>query len=93
MDLPPVTIILTTYATSMYTNIQIRPELNQIVQYFNGNKTKYQHLPVFAMLRALHLIRINKIFRFGDSHWLHLKGTAIETASAPTYTTFFNGFF
>ena len=60
MDLPTGTMLLTADATSMYTNIQNRPALNQIAQYFKGNKTKYQHLPVDAMLRDLRLIMKNK---------------------------------
>ena len=40
IDLPPGTMILTLDATSMYTNIQTRPALNQIAQYFNGNNNK-----------------------------------------------------
>ena len=56
MYLTPGTMLLTTETTSMYKNIQTRPALNQIAQNFNGNKTKYQHPPVDAMLRAFRLI-------------------------------------
>ena len=87
MDLPPVTMLLTKDATSMYTNIQTCPALNQLSQYFNVNQTKYQHLPVDAMIRYLQLMMNNNIFRFGDSLWLQLKGTAMGTPSAPTYAT------
>ena len=38
MDLTTVTMLNTTYKTSMYTNIQTCPSLNQISQYFNGKK-------------------------------------------------------
>ena len=41
MDLPSQTMLLLADSTSMYKNIQTRPEMNQIAQYFNGNKTKY----------------------------------------------------
>ena len=88
MNLPPGTMLLTANATSMYTNIQTLPELNQIAQYFNVNKTIYQHLPVHAILRALHLIMKNNIFRFGDNHWLQLKGKAMVTPPAPSYVQF-----
>ena len=40
MYLPPGTMLLTAGATSMYKNIYNRPDLNQISQYFNGNKSK-----------------------------------------------------
>ena len=53
MDLPPGTMILTVDAKGMYTNIHTRPAMNHMAQYFNGNKTKYQHLPVNYMLSAL----------------------------------------
>ena len=38
MDLPLGTMLLTSYATSMYRNIKTFPSLNQIAQYFNGQK-------------------------------------------------------
>ena len=41
MDLTSIIMLITADVTSMYTNIQTRPALNQIVQYLNGNKTKY----------------------------------------------------
>ena len=50
MDLPPGNMLLTADTTSMYTNIQTCPDLNQIVQYLNVNETKYRHLTVNAML-------------------------------------------
>ena len=53
MDLTSIIMLITADVTSMYTNIQTRPALNQIVQYLNGNKTKYQNIPVNYMLRAL----------------------------------------
>ena len=56
MDLPTGTMLLTADATSMYTNIQTHPKLNQMAQYFNGNKTKYRYLPGDAILRSLCLI-------------------------------------
>ena len=61
MDLPPGTILLKEDATIMYTNIQTRHALNQLAQYFNGNKAIYQNLPVNAMLRYIQLI-IKTIF-------------------------------
>ena len=64
MELQPGTILLTVDATSVYTNIQTRPALNQIPQYFNGNKTKYRHLPVNTMLRDLRLIMKTHHFPF-----------------------------
>ena len=93
MDLPPVTILLMADTTIMYTNIQNHPALNQISQYFNVNKTKYQHLPVDNMLRSLCLMMKNNIFYFGDSHWLQLKHIAMGTPPAPTYPTVFYSVF
>ena len=89
MDLTPGTMLLTTETTSMYKNIQTRPALNQIAQNFNGNKTKYQHLPVDDILRSFFLIMINNIFRFIDSHWIQLKVIAMGTPLAPIYNTVF----
>ena len=40
MDLTTVTMLNTTYKTSMYTNIQTCPALVQISQYFNGKRRK-----------------------------------------------------
>ena len=91
MDLTSIIMLITADVTSMYTNIQTRPALNQIVQYLNGNKTKYQNIPVNYMLRALCLIMKNNIFCFVDRHWLKLKGIAMGTPPTPTYATFFYG--
>ena len=91
MELPPGTMLLTADVTSIYTNIQTLPALNQIAQYLNGNKTKYQNIPVNYMLRALCLIMKNNIFCFVDRHWLKLKGIDMGTPPTPTYATFFYG--
>ena len=45
------------------------------------------------MIRALWLIMKNNIFRFGDSHWLKIKGTAMVTPPVQTYATVFYGVF
>ena len=80
-------------ATIMYTDIQNFCALNQIAQYSNDNKTKYRHLLVNAMLRALFLIMKNNTFRFGDSHWQWFKSTATGTPTTPTYDTVFYSVF
>ena len=92
MNLPPGTMLLTADVTSMYTNIQTLPALNQIAQYLNGNKTKYQHLPVNAIPRALRLM-MKQHSRFGYIHWIKLKGTAMGTPPAPTYAIVLYGVF
>ena len=92
-ELPSGTMLLTADAMSMYTKIKNRPALKQIDKYFNGNKTKYRHLPVNDMPRALSLIMKNKIFRFGHIHSIQLKGTSMGTPPAPTYAAVFYGVF
>ena len=77
----------------MYKNIQTLPALNQIAQYYNGSKKKYQNPPVTATIRALCLMMKNNVFRFGDSHWLQPKRTATGTPPVPTYATVFYGVF
>ena len=54
MDLTLGTMLLTSYATSMYRNIKTFPSLNRIAQYFNGKKKP--HLPVNTMIRILRLM-------------------------------------
>ena len=89
MDPPPETMLITADATSTYTNIQNHSALNQISQYFNGNKTKYRHLLVNSILRALRLIMKKTYFCFGDSHCIQIKSTVMVTPPEPIYATVF----
>ena len=89
----PRTMIPTADSTIMYTDIQTCPTLNQIAQYFNGNKTKYRYLPVEAIMMALHLMTKKHIFYFRNRDWIQTISTAIRTPPSPEYDTVSYGVF
>jgi hypothetical protein len=92
MVLPPNATIFTADAVSMYTNIHTETALQAICTYLHRNEdmvTELLHIPVNALMEALRLIMTNNIFRFGDTHWLQLSGTAMGTPPAPPYATLF----
>ena len=93
MDLPLNATIFTADAVSMYTNIDTKTALRVITNYLLQNEelvtTLLFGLPIMAVTEALQLIMTNNVFRFGDTHWLQLSGTAMGTPPAPPYATLF----
>jgi hypothetical protein len=85
--------VFTADAVSMYTNIHTRTALHVITSYLIKNEDWISELlpglPILALTEALRLIMSNNIFRFGDTPWLQLSGTAMGTPPAPPYATLF----
>ena len=81
--LPPTALLLTADAVSMYTNIDTD----------HGLTTLKDVLPDTATGRATHkglsLLMRNNVFKFGDTFWLQLSGTAMGTPPAPPYATLY----
>jgi hypothetical protein len=93
MDIPPHATVFTADAVSMYTNIHTETALRVITAYLFENEAWVSELlfglPILALTEALRLIMTNNVFRFGDTHWLQLSGTAMGTPPAPPYATLF----
>lgn len=86
---PTQTISLFTCdATSMYTNIDTDHAMLVISGYLR------LHRPVDnveAIITGLDLLMRNNIFKFGDTYWHQLTGTAMGTPPAPDYATLYFG--
>jgi hypothetical protein len=75
-------------AVSMYTNIDTDHALDTIGHFLRTNKLA-RGLPADAILSALDLIMRCNIFKFGDTFWKQLSGTAMGTPPACAYATLY----
>ena len=85
--LPPHAKLFTADAVSMYTNIPTSKALARISLYLSRNY--FRDVPVRELMAALRLVMENNLFKFGDTHWLQLSGTAMGTPPAPPYATLY----
>ena len=69
----------------MYTNINTDKAIREISNYLNKQRHLFLDVPVDALVDALTIIMKNNVFRFGDTHWHQLTGTAMGTPPAPPY--------
>jgi hypothetical protein len=75
-------------ATSMYTNIDTHTGMNAIRNFLADNAASIPaSLPTTLFLETMQIVMENNIFRFGDSFWLQLCGTAMGTPVACAYAT------
>lgn len=88
LEFPPHARLFTADAVSMYTNIKTEPALQSIADYINNNsnmgKTKKE-----ALIEAMKIVFRNNLFKFGDTFWRQISGTAMGTPPAPPYATIF----
>jgi hypothetical protein len=93
LELPANSTIFTADAVSMYTNINTETALQAITNYLHNNEGLVAELllnvPAKALTEALRLIMTHNVFRFGNTHWLQISGTAMGTPPAPPYATLF----
>ena len=82
-------ILYTADAVSMYTNINTDKALNEISNYLSQHRQLFLDVPTDAVVDALRIIMTNNVFRFGDTHWHQLTGTAMGTPPAPPYATLY----
>ena len=66
----------------MYTNIDTKHALEEITQFLQS----YSHplVNVKALLQALRIIMTHNLFKFGDTFWVQLTGTAMGAPPAPS---------
>ena len=89
IQLPSDCLLFTADAVSMYTNINTDKAIAVIATYLHANEQLFPEVPVDALIEALRIIMTNNIFRFGDTTWHQLEGTAMGTPPAPPYATLF----
>jgi hypothetical protein len=77
-------------AVSMYTNIDTNHALSVISDFL-------RHSPICRdsdadpIIRALEIIMRNNLFKFGDTYWLQITGTAMGTPPACMYAVLYYG--
>ena len=92
--LPHNAKIVTTDATSMYTNIATKEGVQVIKAYILQFSHELKHfIPEALIPSLLELVMTNNIFKFGDTWWHQLDGTAMGTPCACIYATLFFGYY
>ena len=81
--------LFTADAMSMYTNIDTEKAIEEIRNYLHKQRHLLLDVPTDALVDALSIIMNNNVFRFGDTHWHQLTGTAMGTPPAPPYATLY----
>lgn len=91
LELPPNALLFTSDAKSMYTNIRTEPALHHISEYIKSvrHEPRFNHLCPEALIEALHIVFENNMFKFGDTYWHQISGTAMGTPPAPAWATIF----
>lgn len=74
-------------AVSMYTNINTTHALKIISEFLK--QQNYSVINTGAVLQGLTIIMQHNLFKFGDTFWIQLSGTAMGTPPAPSYATLY----
>jgi hypothetical protein len=89
-SLPATARLFTADAISMYTNIDTTHALATIGTFLRTShlcrELKVRPEPI---MKALEIIMRHNVFKFGDTYWLQLTGTAMGTPPAPMYATLY----
>ena len=76
----------------MYTNIDTVHALQEIEHFLCHSRPDIcftENLDVAAIMMALHIIMYHNVFKFGDTFWVQLTGTAMGSPPAPMYATLY----
>lgn len=89
-SLPPLRFA-SSDATSMYTNIDTFHGLHMIRSFLADNPliVAKAQIDVAAVTNGLRIVMTNNIFKFGDTFWWQISGTAMGTPLAPSYATLY----
>lgn len=92
-NVSPSARLFTCDAKSMYTNINTADAIRTIVDYLQQHPNMLQAIGVSLDLftRCLRTVMNHNVFRFGDTYWVQLSGTAMGTPPAPMYATLYFG--
>lgn len=87
-------LLFTSDAKSMYTNIDPGKGLRTIRLYTENYADELQErFPKEIILRLLELVMTSNVFKFGETCWYQLIGTAMGTPCACAYATIFFEYF
>ena len=73
----------------MYTNIDTQHALCMIKSILESNQNIAYGINIKALMEGLRIVMCNNIFKFGNTFWLQLSGTAMGTPAAPSYATLY----
>ena len=77
---------------AMYPSIDIPDALRRISQFLQTSPLAI-HCPKIAIISALEIIMTRNCFRFGNTYWLQLDGTAMGTPPAPAFAMLYYAIF
>jgi hypothetical protein len=80
-------------AISMYTNIDTDHALAEISKFLRTSPLCHGITTIEATIRGLEILMRNNIFKFGDTSWQQLTGTAMGTPPACMYATLYFAIF
>ena len=87
LKLPPNALLFSIDAISMYTNIDTPHALEKITTFLATYNHPQVNVP--ALIQALRIIMTHNLFKFGDTFWVQLTGTAMGAPPAPSYATLY----
>ena len=90
IPLPPDCILCTVDVSSLYTNIPTEEGISAALRALESHDNQACP-PINHLSRLLHLVLYNNVFRFNESFYLQLQGTAIGTKMAPAFANIFMG--
>lgn len=86
--------IFTSDTKSMYTNIDPIEGLDTIRLYVEEYSSELREwFPKHLILRLLRLVMTSNVFKFGETFWIQLIGTAMGTPCACAYATIFFAYY
>ena len=91
LKVPPGGKSFTADAVSMYTNINTNGALSVICPFLRDNEDRFGHYHAETLIRALEIVMLNNIIRFGDIYVKQISGTAMGKPPAPPWATIFEG--
>lgn len=85
--LPPNARLFSIDAINMYTNIDTKHALEKITNFLATYENPLINIP--ALIQAIRIIMTHNLFKFGDTFWVQLTGTAMGAPPAPCYATLY----
>lgn len=87
LKIPPNSKLFTADATAMYSNIDTNTGIQAFKELFDTYESLIPHdFPKELFLIVLKIVMDNNIFKFGDTFWQQIQGTAMGTPAAPLYS-------